>query len=56
VTETPVETLDVVAVDGAPPRGESPLMVTVTVSMEPAPLGPSICVVDSVRRSEVVAL
>ncbi len=55
MTETPVETLEVVPVDGAP-RGESPLTVTVTVSMEPAPLGPSICVVDSVRRSEVVAL
>jgi len=49
VTEMPV------VVDAAP-RGESPLTVTVTVSMEPAPLGPSICVVDSVRRSEVVAL
>jgi len=55
VTETPFETLDVVAVDGAP-RGVRPFTVTVTVSIEPAPLGPSICVVDSVRRSEVVAL
>lgn len=55
MTEAPVETLDVVAGEGEP-RGESPFTVTVTVSMEPAPLGPSICVVDSVRRSEVVAL
>ena len=49
-------TLEVVdAVDGML-RGGRPFTATVTVSIDPAPLGPSICVVDSVRRSDVVAL
>lgn len=55
VTELPFETLDVVCMDGTL-RGVRPLTETVTVSIEPVPLGPSICVVDSVRKSEVEAL
>lgn len=51
MTGVPVETLAVVApVVGA--REPRPLTATVTVSMLPAPLGPSICVVDSLRKSE----
>lgn len=54
MTGVPFETLDVVTA-AAGVREPRPLTATVTVSMLPAPFGPSICVVDSLRRSELVA-
>ena len=54
MTGAPFATLDVVA-PVVVARLLRPLTATVTVSILPAPFGPSIWVVDSVRKSVAVA-